>query len=279
MKQYKALVERILHEGASKDDRTGTGTLSVFGHQMRFNLADGFPLVTVKRTFWKGAFTEMLWMLRGDTNTEWLHEHGVHIWDEWADWHGELGPIYGAQWRNWQSSEFPYYLDQMQVLIDGLKYEPYSRRHIMSAWSPEHLPMEGLPPSEQAKHFRQALAPCHCLVQFDVTSGRLSCQVYQRSCDVFLGNPFNIAGYALLTHLLAHHLGYEVGDLIWTGGDCHLYSNHIPQAVEMLRRSPKKLSTLIMHHEPERPLWEIEPAEIAIRGYEPHDAIKAPVAV
>ena len=259
MQQYQELVQRILHHGHRKDDRTGTGTLSVFGHQMRFNLQDGFPLVKGKHTFWYGAFVEMLWFLRGDTNIQWLHKHGVHIWDEWANAEGDLGPIYGAQWRD-AEGEF----DQIAALIHGLRTDPSSRRHIVDAWNPEVLPLPGVAPCDQAALQRMALAPCHALVQFDVTDGRLSCQVYQRSADVFLGVPFNVAGYALLTHLLAYHCGYQPGELVWTGGDCHLYLNHFQQAVQMLERQPRDLPSLLLLHEPERPLWQIEPDELVI---------------
>jgi len=274
MDTYQNLVSDILHTGRQKPDRTGTGTLSLFGCQMRFNLQDGFPLVTVKRTFWRGAFVEMLWFLRGDTNVKWLHEYGVHIWDEWANDEGDLGPIYGAQWRD-AEGEF----DQLAALIHGLKNDPHSRRHIIDAWNPEVLPIPGVPPRDQPALQRMALAPCHALVQFDVTDGRLSCQLYQRSADVFLGVPFNVAGYALLTHLLAHHCGYEVGELVWTGGDCHLYLDHISQALEMLKRQPREKPSLILHHEPGRPLWRIDPNELEIARYDPHPAIKAPVSV
>ena len=274
MKQYQELVQRILDYGQQKDDRTGTGTLSVFGHQMRFDLANGFPLVTSKRTFWRGAFAEMLWFLRGDTNIKWLHQHSVHIWDEWADEYGDLGPIYSAQWRD-AGGEF----DQIAALIHGLRTDPSSRRHIIDAWNPEVLPLAGLSPQENVAQQRMALAPCHALVQFDVTDGRLSCQVYQRSADVFLGVPFNLAGYALLTHLLAYHCGYAPGELVWTGGDCHLYLNHFQQAKQMLEREPRELPCLLMTHESERPLWEIEPDELTVDWYDPHPTIKAPVSV
>lgn len=274
MDTYQNLVRDILNTGRQKKDRTGTGTLSLFGCQMRFDLNDGFPLVTTKRTFWRGAFVEMLWFLRGDTNTDWLHQHGVHIWDEWANAEGDLGPIYGAQWRD-AEGEF----DQVAALIHGLKTDPSSRRHIISAWNPEALPIPGVSPADQPALGRMALAPCHTLVQFDVTDGKLSCQLYQRSADVFLGVPFNVAGYALLTHLLAYHCGYEPGELVWTGGDCHLYLNHLTQAIELLDRQPRELPSLNLHHEPQRPLWQIDPNELEVVGYDPHPAIKAAVSV
>lgn len=274
MKQYQELVQHILDNGQCKDDRTGTGTLSVFGYQMRFDLAEGFPLVTSKRTFWRGAFVEMLWFLRGDTNIQWLQKYGVHIWDEWADPEGDLGPIYGAQWRD-ANGEF----DQLAALIKGLRENPSSRRHIIDAWNVEALPFEHLSPQENVRQQRMALAPCHTLVQFDVTDGRLSCQLYQRSADVFLGVPFNLAGYALLTHLLARHLGYGVGNFIWTGGDCHLYQNHIAQARTMLEREPRPLPELLLSHPADTPLDMLDPDQLRIVGYDPHPTIKAPVAV
>lgn len=278
MHQYLNLVSEILNRGQKSPDRTGTGTYSVFGHQMRFDLNEGFPLVTTKKTFWKGAFVEMLWMLRGDTNIGWLHEHGVHIWDEWATPEGELGPIYGSQWRQW-NVENGRPNDQLRDLIDGLKNRPHSRRHIMSAWNVWSLPDERYDPQTNVNEGLMALAPCHCLVQFYVRDGKLSCQLYQRSADVFLGVPFNIAGYTLLTYLLAHHLGYGVGEFIWTGGDCHLYLNHTEQARELLTRTPRPLPHLSMSHAADAPLWEVEPADLEILAYHPHPTIKAPVSV
>lgn len=333
MQQYKDLISHILNNGRDVPDRTGTGTRSAFGYQMRFDLIRTFPLVTTKRTFWRGAFTEMLWMLRGETNVAWLHRHGVHIWDEWADDNGELGPIYGHQWRCWGSDhEIPFCgTDQLAYLIDGLRNAPHSRRHVMTAWNPSDLPIDSLAPHEQPERGRQALPPCHCLVQFfveqmtlaerlrhehqhamggdwsadayeargwpkdhwyDMSGGvhayldslgvprrRLSCQLYQRSADAFLGVPFNIAGYALLTHLLAHKLGYAAGEFVWTGGDCHLYSNHIEQAREMVGRYPRELPRLVMRHAPDTPLDKIEPEDLLIEGYDPHPKIAGEVSV
>lgn len=281
MLQYQRLVRRILAHGYDVPDRTGTGARALFGQHMRFNLANGFPLVTSKRTFWKGAFVEMLWFLRGDTNIAWLHQHGVHIWDEWADENGDLGPIYGAQWRNWRDPDDGMAdVDQLQELIRGLRHNPHSRRHIISAWNPTQLPLETQSPQQNAANNFMALAPCHCLVQFHVDPGnRLHCQLYQRSADVFLGVPFNLAGYALLTHLLAHHLGYDVGHLVWVGGDVHLYQNHLTQAQEMVSRVPRELPALAVYHPRERPLWEIEPHELHVANYHPHPPIHAEVSV
>jgi thymidylate synthase len=274
MQQYQDLIRRILSDGHDVPDRTGTGTRSVFGHQMRFDLQKGFPLVTTKKTFWRGAFTEMLWILRGDTNIKWLQERQVYIWDEWANREGDLGPVYGAQWRDAGGS-----FDQLQTLIDGLRHNPHSRRHIITAWNPEALPYPDLAPHLQPAAGRMALAPCHCLVQFYVANGKLSCQLYQRSADVFLGVPFNIAGYALLTHLLAHHLGFEVGEFMWTGGDCHLYQNHLEQAQQVMGRVPLELPRLDLLHTPDTLLWEVEPSDLIIKDYHPHPPIKAPVSV
>lgn len=265
MLKYKNLVRTILNDGVDRPDRTGTGTRSVFGHQIRLDLSEGFPLVTVKRTWWKGAFVEMLWMLRGHTNVAWLHEHGVHIWDQWSV-DGDLGPVYGAQWN-------------LAELIHGLRERPYSRRHILTAWNKFDLPDERMSPQDNVAVGRMALAPCHMTAQFYVANGKLSCQVYQRSADVFLGVPFNIAGYALLTHLLAYHLGYDAGDLIWTGGDCHLYHDHMDKARQMLEREPRGLSRLAMDHPRATPLWLVEPSHLCVADYDPHPAIKAEVSV
>lgn len=275
MEQYRELMRHALEHGYNVPDRTGTGTRAVFGYQMRFDLSAGFPLVTSKRTFWHGAFVEMLWFLRGDTNTAWLRKHGVHIWDEWASPGGELGPIYGEQWVNWAG-----HVDQVSELINSLKNDPHSRRHIINAWAAHELPAPGLSPQDNADAGRMALAPCHCLAQLHVDNNRqLHCQVYQRSADIFLGVPFNIAGYALLTRLLAHHVGLGVGDLVWTGGDCHLYQNHIGQAHEMLDRMPKGRPRLRLTHHPDTPLHRVEPHHLKVEGYDPHPTIKAEVSV
>lgn len=276
--QYHTLIRRILDEGTSSDDRTGVGTLSIFGHQMRFDLRQGFPLVTTKATMVKGTIIELLWFLRGDTNTHWLNEYGVRFWNPWADENGDLGPIYGAQWRAWRAPGVGH-IDQIRELVCGLKHDPYSRRHILTAWNPADLPLSDRHPTKQAKAGRMALAPCHCLFQFYYRDGRLSGQLYQRSADVFIGVPVNIASYALLLHLFARRLGCEVGELVWTGGDCHLYLNHMTQVNQLLGRDPLPLPTVLLTYEPSRPFEEIEPEEISVVGYAPHPAIPAPVAV
>lgn len=284
MKQYKELVSRIVNEGQAVPDRTGTGTRKVFGHQMRFDLREGFPLVTLKKTFFKGVVVELLWMLRGDTNINWLKQHGVGIWDEWALPNGDLGPVYGAQWRNYRVAGWAG-IDQIDELLKNLAERPFSRRHVISAWNPGELPDEKLKPQENVQIGNMALAPCHCLFQFDVTpdpfGGKpiLSCQLYQRSGDAFLGIPFNIASYSLLTHMIAYHLGYQVGDFVWTGGDCHLYSNHADQVRELLQRDPLPLPSITLDYPASTPIWEVEPTEITLHDYQHHGALAAPVAV
>src|SRR5262249_50734119 len=230
MKAYLDMMRQVRDTGARKADRTGTGTLSLFGCQMRFDLAQGFPLVTTKKIHVRSVICELLWFLRDDTNTAWLHEHGISIWDEWADEHGELGPVYGHQWRSWPTPSGGG-VDQVRVVVDGIRLNPDSRRHIVSAWNVADISM-------------MALAPCHALFQFYVAGGRLSCQLYQRSADVFLGVPFNIASYALLTHLVAQVTGTRVGDFVHTFGDAHLYLNHLDQARRQLEREPRPLPTL-----------------------------------
>lgn len=264
MRQYLDLMRLVRERGARKADRTGTGTLAVFGHQMRFDLAAGFPLVTTKRVHLKSVIAELLWFLRGDTNVKWLHEQGVTIWDEWADANGELGPVYGRQWRAWQAADGRQ-IDQIARVIDQLRRDPDSRRIIVSAWNVGELE-------------KMALAPCHAFFQFHVADGRLSCQVYQRSCDIFLGVPFNIASYALLTHILAQQSDLALGELIWTGGDCHLYLNHLAQADEQLAREPRPLPRLALLRRPDD-VAAYEVADFQVVGYEPHAAIRAPVAV
>jgi thymidylate synthase len=264
MRQYLELVRHIRQHGARKHDRTGTGTLSVFGQQMRFDLRDGFPVVTTKKLHLRSIIHELLWFLRGETNTAYLHEHNVTIWDEWADEQGELGPVYGAQWRSWPAPDGGH-VDQIQALMDTLGRDPDSRRLIVSAWNVADLP-------------RMALAPCHLLFQFYVADGRLSCQLYQRSADVFLGVPFNIASYALLTHMVAQQADLAVGEFIWTGGDCHLYLNHLEQADEQLRREPLPLPRLAIHRRPPS-IFDYRFEDFEIVGYESHPAIRAPVAV
>jgi thymidylate synthase len=250
--------------GVRKTDRTGTGTLSLFGHQMRFELAAGFPLVTTKRVHLKSVIEELLWFLRGETNVRSLQERGVTIWNEWADSEGELGPVYGKQWRAWRTADGRQ-IDQIARAIGQLRHEPDSRRIIVSAWNVGEL--------EQ-----MALAPCHAFFQFYVAGGRLSCQVYQRSADIFLGVPFNVASYALLTHILAQQADLAAGDLIWTGGDCHLYLNHLAQADMQLGREPHRLPTLALLRRPDD-VADYRPEDFQLIGYEPHDAIRAPVAV
>ena len=264
MPPYLALIRRILDEGVPQADRTGVGTLSLFGHQMRFDLAEGFPLVTTKKLHLRSIIVELLWFLKGETNIAFLRDNRVGIWDEWADEGGELGPVYGKQWRDWEAPDGRR-IDQIALLIDQINANPASRRQIVSAWNPADLG-------------RMALAPCHCLFQTHVADGRLSLQLYQRSADVFLGVPFNIASYALLTHMLAQQCGLEVGDFVWTGGDCHLYANHLDQARLQLTRAPRPLPRLtITRRAPAIDAYALEDFEIA--GYDAHPHIAAPVAV
>jgi thymidylate synthase len=264
MRAYHELLKRILDEGVRKHDRTGTGTLSVFGHQMRFELSQGFPLVTTKKLHLKSIIHELLWFLGGDTNIAYLNRHGVTIWDEWADETGDLGPVYGKQWRSWEAPDGRS-VDQLAWLVDEIKRNPESRRLVVSAWNPADLD-------------RMALAPCHCLFQFWVGEGRLSCQLYQRSADAFLGVPFNIASYALLTEMLAHVSGLEPGDFVHTFGDAHLYLNHLDQARLQLSRQPRPLPRLRLSPAVQS-LFDFRFDDVAVEGYDPHPAIKAPVAV
>ena len=274
MQAYLDLLTRILDEGVERTDRTGTGTLSVFGHQMRFDLAaergGGFPLVTTKKVHTRSVFGELLWFLRGDTNVRWLQERGISIWDEWADESGDLGPVYGAQWRSWPTPDGRH-VDQLAQVVENLRRDPHSRRHIVSAWNVADIP-------------DMALAPCHALFQFYVAPDpdggpdRLSCQLYQRSADVFLGVPFNIASYALLTHMVAQVTGLRVGDFVHTLGDAHLYLNHLEQARLQLTREPRPLPTLVLDPSvTELDAFDLEHIEVA--GYDPHPVIKAPIAV
>lgn len=264
MQQYLDLMRHVRDNGVHKEDRTGTGTLSVFGHQMRFDLAHGFPMVTTKKLHTRSIIHELLWFLNGDTNVGYLHRNKVRIWDEWADENGDLGPVYGAQWRSWPAPDGEH-IDQLQQVLDTLRTNPDSRRIIVSAWNVAELD-------------KMALMPCHALFQFYVAAGKLSCQLYQRSADIFLGVPFNIASYALLTHMVAQQTGLRVGEFIWTGGDCHLYSNHLEQVEEQLARDPLPLPKLAIHRHPESIAgYQFEDFEII--GYEYHPHISAPVAV
>lgn len=264
MKQYLSLMQKILNEGTAKSDRTGTGTLSIFGHQMRFNLQDGFPLVTTKKCHLRSIIYELLWFLKGDTNINYLKDNKVTIWDEWADKNGNLGPVYGKQWRAWGAADGRQ-IDQISQLIEQIKNDPDSRRMIVSAWNVGELD-------------QMALAPCHALFQFYVAQGKLSCQLYQRSCDVFLGLPFNIASYSLLVHMIAQQCDLEVGDFVWTGGDTHLYSNHMEQTHLQLSREPKPLPKLVIKRRPPT-IFDYEFEDFEIVDYDPYPAIKAPVAI
>ena len=277
MRAYLDLLQLLLDQGTDKGDRTGTGTLSRFGHQMRFDLTQGFPLVTTKKVHLKSVIHELLWFIQGDTNTQYLRDHGVSIWDEWATEDGALGPLYGAQWRSWPAPDGRM-IDQLTEVVDSIKVRPDSRRLLVSAWNPALLPDETKSPQDNVRTGLMALAPCHTLFQFYVANRKLSCQLYQRSADVFLGVPFNIASYALLTHLVADQCGLGVGDFIWTGGDVHLYQNHLEQAREQLSRDPKPLPTLELMRTPDK-ITEYTEADILIEGYDPHPHIKAPVAI
>jgi thymidylate synthase len=261
--QYEDLLRLVLAGGSHKADRTGTGTRSRFGHQLRYDLSAGFPLITTKRVHFRSVAYELLWFLRGDSNIAWLHEHGVTIWDEWADENGELGPVYGVQWRSWPTPDGRH-IDQISGLLDRLRTDPESRRHIVSAWNVAELD-------------KMALPPCHAFFQFYVADGRLSCQLYQRSADLFLGVPFNLASYALLTHMIAAQVGLGVGDFVWTGGDCHIYDNHVEQVRTQLSREPYPFPRLELRPAPS--LFDYGYEHFEIVGYEHHPAIKAPIAV
>ncbi len=264
MQQYLDMMRLVRETGTRKDDRTGTGTLSIFGHQMRFDLGHGFPLVTTKKLHLRSIIHELLWFLSGDSNIRYLKENGVSIWDEWADENGELGPVYGVQWRSWPTPDGGH-VDQVANIMRQLRETPDSRRIILSAWNVAEID-------------RMALPPCHCLFQFYVAEGRLSCQLYQRSCDIFLGVPFNIASYALLTHMMAQQADLGVGEFIWTGGDCHLYLNHLEQADEQLSRDPLPLPTLAIKRRPPS-VFDYRFEDFEILNYQSHPHIKADVAV
>lgn len=262
--QYETLLEHCYKTGVDKSDRTGVGTRSVFGYQMRFNLAEGFPLVTTKKLHIRSIVHELLWFLSGSSNIKYLHDNGVSIWDEWADENGDLGPVYGVQWRSWPAPDGRK-IDQISILIEGIKKNPDSRRHLVVAWNPAEVD-------------KMALPPCHCLFQFYVANGKLSCQLYQRSCDIFLGVPFNIASYSLLTHMVAQQCDLEVGDFVWTGGDCHIYKNHFEQVELQLSRTPRAYPKLVINRKPSS-IFDYKFEDFVIEGYDPWPHIKAPIAV
>lgn len=279
MKAYLDLMQDVVDNGVDREDRTGVGTRSVFGRQIRFDLGSGFPLVTTKKVHLKSIIVELLWFLKGSTDNNWLKERGVSIWDEWATETGDLGPIYGKQWRSWTGPDGRV-VDQISELIDQIRNKPHSRRLIVSAWNPVELPDESIAPQENVKQGRMALAPCHCLFQFYVQNGKLSCQLYQRSADLFLGVPFNIASYTLLTHMIAQQCDLEVGEFIHTFGDCHLYTNHLTEDIvfEQLKRTPKALPTLKIKRKPDS-IFDYELEDFEVQGYECDPAIRAPIAI
>ncbi len=262
--QYETLLEHVYKTGVDKNDRTGVGTRSVFGYQMRFNLAEGFPLVTTKKLHIRSIVHELLWFLSGSSNIKYLHDNGVSIWDEWADENGDLGPVYGVQWRSWPAADGRK-IDQITNLVEGIKKNPDSRRHLVVAWNPAEVD-------------KMALPPCHCLFQYYVANGKLSCQLYQRSCDIFLGVPFNIASYSLLTHMIAQQCDLDVGDFVWTGGDCHIYKNHFEQVELQLSRTPRAYPKLVIGRKPAS-IFDYKFEDFVIEGYDPWPHIKAPIAV
>ena len=262
--QYETLLEHVYKTGVDKNDRTGVGTRSVFGYQMRFNLAEGFPLVTTKKLHIRSIVHELLWFLSGSSNIKYLHDNGVSIWDEWADENGDLGPVYGVQWRSRPAADGRK-IDQITNLVEGIKRNPDSRRHLVVAWNPAEVD-------------KMALPPCHCLFQFYVANGKLSCQLYQRSCDIFLGVPFNIASYSLLTHMIAQQCDLDVGDFVWTGGDCHIYKNHFEQVELQLSRTPRAYPKLVICRKPAS-IFDYKFEDFVIEGYDPWPHIKAPIAV
>ncbi|QLE01747.1 thymidylate synthase [Galbibacter sp. BG1] len=274
MKQYHDLVKHVLENGNEKGDRTGTGTKSVFGYQMRFDLSEGFPMVTTKKLHLKSIIYELLWFLNGDTNIKYLQDNGVRIWNEWADENGDLGPVYGHQWRNWNSEE----IDQIKEIIETLKNNPNSRRMLVSAWNPSVLPDTSVSFAENVKNGKAALPPCHAFFQFYVADGKLSCQLYQRSADIFLGVPFNIASYALLTMMMAQVCGYEAGDFIHTFGDAHIYNNHLEQLELQLSRTPRPLPTMRLNPEV-KDIFSFNFEDFSLENYDPHPHIKGAVAV
>ncbi|MDA9551390.1 thymidylate synthase [Flavobacteriaceae bacterium] len=274
MKQYHDLVKHVLDNGNTKADRTGTGTKSVFGYQMRFDLSQGFPMVTTKKLHLKSIIYELLWFLKGDTNINYLTENGVRIWNEWADENGDLGPVYGHQWRNWNNDE----IDQIKEVIHSLKTNPDSRRMLVSAWNPSVLPDTSKSFSENVAHGKAALPPCHAFFQFYVADGKLSCQLYQRSADIFLGVPFNIASYALFTMMMAQVCGYKVGDFIHTFGDAHIYNNHQEQLNLQLSRAPRTLPTMVLNPEIKN-IFDFEFDDFTLVNYDPHPHIKGAVAI
>ena len=278
MHQYLDLLQSILDKGEVKEDRTGTGTRSFFGHQMRFNLNDGFPILTTKRIFFKGVVHELLWFLDGATNNTALKDAGVHIWDEWETESGDLGPIYGHQWRSWPSSRNGGVIDQIEKIINQINNNPSSRRIIVSAWNVADLPDESISPQDNVKKQKMALAPCHALFQFFVSQGKLSCQLYQRSCDTFLGLGFNIASYSLLTHMIAQQCDLKVGDFVWTGGDVHLYLNHLDQANEQLTREPYALPKLSIKRKPNS-IFDYAYEDFELLDYQSHPHISAPISI
>ena len=262
--QYETLLEHVYKTGVDKNDRTGVGTRSVFGYQMRFNLAEGFPLVTTKKLHIRSIVHELLWFLSGSSNIKYLHDNGVSIWDEWADENGDLGPVYGVQWRSWPAADRRR-IDQITNLVEGIKKNHDRRRHLVVAWNPAEVD-------------KMALPPCHCLFQFYVANGKLSCQLYQRSCDIFLGVPFNIASYSLLTHMIAQQCDLDVGDFVWTGGDCHIYKNHFEQVELQLSRTPRAYPKLVIGRKPAS-IFDYKFEDFVIEGYDPWPHIKAPIAV
>lgn len=274
MKQYHDLLEHVLREGNQKGDRTGTGTLSVFGYQMRFDLSEGFPMVTTKKLHLKSIIYELLWFLKGDTNVKYLQENGVRIWNEWADENGDLGPVYGHQWRNWNNDE----IDQIKEVIHSLKNNPNSRRMLVSAWNPSVLPDTSQSFAVNVSNGKAALPPCHAFFQFYVADGKLSCQLYQRSADIFLGVPFNIASYALFTMMMAQVCGYEAGEFIHTFGDAHIYNNHMEQVQLQLSREPRPLPRMVLNSEIDD-IFDFTFDDFTLMDYDPHPHIRAAVAV